>query len=186
MKEIIGFPMFIASICLAIYANYVAEEKTEQRHFAKSHVERIRERVDEGDYLFLRKASAIGKKSKGDHGSDQPGTIVVRDGLIIGKGSANSTVLWDSASHPEMLAIREAMKHLDTTSLRGCVIYSSAEPCPLCLSLIYMIDLDRIIYVKSSDPSALEGLNEKVRNSLMKHPSERHEREVIVPSKVLE
>ncbi len=65
------------------------------------------------------------------------GAVVVKDGRIVGEGSNRVTSTNDPTAHAEIIAIRAACKTLDSFQLDGCVIYSSCEPCPMCLGAIY-------------------------------------------------
>ena len=65
------------------------------------------------------------------------GSVIVKDDKIIAEGSNKVTSLNDPTAHGEIVAIREACKNLNTFDLSGCEIYTSCEPCPMCLSAIY-------------------------------------------------
>ena len=72
--------------------------------------------------------------------------VVVKDGRIIAAGANCVTSTNDPTAHAEVTAIREACRTLQRFDLRGCEIYTSCEPCPMCLSAIYWARLDRIFY----------------------------------------
>jgi len=72
------------------------------------------------------------------------GAVVVKDGVILGEGWNRVTSACDPTAHAEVSAIREACSRLGTFSLKGCEIYTSCEPCPMCLSAIYWARLDRL------------------------------------------
>lgn len=65
------------------------------------------------------------------------GAVIVKDGKIIGEGSNHVLANNDPTAHAEIVAIREACKNLSSFQLNGCEIYSSCEPCPMCLGAIY-------------------------------------------------
>ena len=72
-----------------------------------------------------------------DHNEGGPfGAIVVQDGVIIGLGNNRVTSSNDPTAHAEVVAIREACRHLNTFQLTDCIIYTSCEPCPMCLGAI--------------------------------------------------
>ena len=75
-------------------------------------------------------------------------SIIVKDNEIIAEGSNKVTSSNDPTAHGEIVAIREACKKLNTFDLSGCEIYTSCEPCPMCLSAIYWSRLDKIYYAK--------------------------------------
>jgi guanine deaminase len=74
------------------------------------------------------------------------GAIVVRDGRIVGRGSNRVTSANDPTAHAEIVAIRAACRRLETFRLDDCELYTSCEPCPMCLSAIYWARLRRVYY----------------------------------------
>jgi tRNA(Arg) A34 adenosine deaminase TadA len=81
-----------------------------------------------------------------DSGGGPFGAVIVKDGKIIARGVNRVTSQNDPTAHAEVTAIREASKILNTFSLQGCEIYTSCEPCPMCLAAIYWARIDRIYY----------------------------------------
>jgi tRNA(Arg) A34 adenosine deaminase TadA len=81
------------------------------------------------------------------------GAVVVKDGAIIGEGANQVTSSNDPTAHAEVLAIRAACKNLDAFDLEGCEIFTSCEPCPMCLGAIYWARLSRV-YFGNSDADA--------------------------------
>lgn len=74
------------------------------------------------------------------------GAVVVKDGEIIGRGGNKVTSSNDPTAHAEVVAIREACKNLGVFQLDGCEIYTSCEPCPMCLGAIYWARPDKVYY----------------------------------------
>lgn len=85
---------------------------------------------------FMRVAIGLAAENVGQGGGPF-GAVVVRDGKIIGSGVNRVTALLDPTAHAEINAIREACRNLESWQLEGCEIYSSCEPCPMCLGAIY-------------------------------------------------
>ena len=79
------------------------------------------------------------------------GSVIVKDNKIIAEGSNKVTSSNDPTAHGEIVAIREACKNLNTFDLSGCEIYTSCEPCPMCLSAIYWSRLDKIYYANTRE-----------------------------------
>ena len=79
------------------------------------------------------------------------GCIIVKDNKIIAEGSNKVTPNNDPTAHGEIVAIREACKKLNNFSLNGCELYSTCEPCPMCLSAIYWARIDKIYYANTRD-----------------------------------
>ncbi|MHA6259896.1 nucleoside deaminase [Sporosarcina sp. CAU 1771] len=82
--------------------------------------------------------------------------IVVKDGVIIGRGTNQVLLQTDPSAHAELLAIREACKVVGTTDLSDCVLYASGEPCPMCLGASYWANVGAIYYACSKTDAATE------------------------------
>lgn len=99
----------------------------------------------EKDNEYMRRAIALADESV-RRGGGPFGAIIVKDGVIIAEGSNSVTILNDPTAHAEVSAIREACRRLDTFHLDGCTIYTSCEPCPMCLGAIYWAGIKQIFY----------------------------------------
>ncbi len=82
------------------------------------------------------------------------GAVIVKDGKIIARGVNHVTRTNDPTAHAEVVAIREACKTLNTFQLNGCEIYTSCEPCPMCLGAIYWARPDKLFYANSKEDAA--------------------------------
>ena len=87
--------------------------------------------------LWMNEAIALARAGMREHGGGPFGAVVVCDGKVIGRGWNQVTSLLDPTAHAEVTAIRDACRNLKRFELRGCVLYTSCEPCPMCLSAIY-------------------------------------------------
>ncbi len=91
-----------------------------------------------------------------DEGRGGPfGAVVVKDGKIIACGINQVTINNDPTAHAEVVAIRAACKILNTFQLDGCEIFTSCEPCPMCLGAIYWARPDKLYYANSKEDAAL-------------------------------
>jgi len=82
------------------------------------------------------------------------GAVVVRHGKVVGRGSNQVTSHNDPTAHAEILAIREACKRLKTFQLDDCDLYTSCEPCPMCLAAIYWARLANVFYANTRQDAA--------------------------------
>jgi tRNA(Arg) A34 adenosine deaminase TadA len=82
------------------------------------------------------------------------GAVVVQNGNVVGRGSNQVTSTNDPTAHAEILAIRQACKRLKTFRLDDCDLYTSCEPCPMCLSAIYWARLGRVFYANTRQDAA--------------------------------
>jgi len=97
---------------------------------------------------FMRKAIALSIENI-NNGGGPFGAVIVKDGKIIAKGVNRVTANTDPTAHAEVNAIRKASKKLKTFDLAGCEIYTSCEPCPMCLGAVYWAHLDKMYYGNS-------------------------------------
>jgi guanine deaminase len=89
------------------------------------------------------------------------GAVVVKDGEIIAASGNKVTSTNDPTAHAEVSAIRLACEKLSTFDLKGCVIYTSCEPCPMCLSAIYWARIDQVYYANTKVDAAEIGFDDK-------------------------
>lgn len=82
------------------------------------------------------------------------GAIVVKNGEIVGRGCNEVTSTQDPTAHAEIVAIRNACKNLKSFQLDGCVLYTSCEPCPMCLGAIYWARPDKVYYANTREDAA--------------------------------
>lgn len=87
------------------------------------------------------------------------GAVVVKDGQIIGRGMNEVTSTNDPTAHAEMSAIREACQQLGSWQLQDCELYTSCEPCPMCMAAIYWARLDTLFYGNTKEDAARYGFN---------------------------
>jgi guanine deaminase len=112
-----------------------------------------------GEHDFLRRAVALALEAVRT-GGEPFGTVIVRDGVIIAEGT-NATA-HDPTAHGEILAIRRACSALGTNDLSGCAMFTSCEPCPMCLGAICWARLSRLSFACDRRDAARAGLPEDV------------------------
>lgn len=121
---------------------------------------------------FMKEAVELSKKHM-ENGDGGPfGCVIVKNKKIIGKGWNNVLKSRDPTAHAEMCAIRDACANLDTNQLEGCDIYSSCEPCPMCLGAIYWARPDRVFYANTREDAAALGFDDSFIYQEMKLPFE--------------
>ncbi len=103
---------------------------------------------------FLERAIELSQQGM-DSGNGGPfGCVVVQNGKIVGEGNNRVTSTNDPTAHAEVVAIREACKKLNTFQLNDCDIYTSCEPCPMCLGAIYWARPRSVIYANTREEAA--------------------------------
>ena len=99
---------------------------------------------------FMKRAIELSVESI-NKGGGPFGSVIVKDNKIIAEGSNKVTPTNDPTAHGEIVAIRKACKKLNNFSLKGCELYSTCEPCPMCLSAIYWARIDKIYYANTRE-----------------------------------
>ena len=127
---------------------------------------------------LMRKAIELSIESV-RNGGGPFGAVIAREGEIIAEGSNGVTIYNDPTAHAEVTAIRKACEKLGTFDLKGCEIYTSCEPCPMCLGAIYWAHLDKIYYANDRKDAANIGFDDdfiyqeiEVKPQYRKKPSE--------------
>lgn len=104
--------------------------------------------------IFMREAIQLSIDNVKSGNGGPFGAVVVKEGKIIARGANQVTASNDPTAHAEVVAIREACRVLGSFQLDGCEIYTSCEPCPMCLGAIYWARPDRIYYANSKEDAA--------------------------------
>ena len=108
---------------------------------------------------LMRRAIELSENSV-RNGGGPFGAVIAKDGEIIAEGSNKVTINNDPTAHAEVRAIRNACKILNTFELANCVIYTSCEPCPMCLGAIYWARLSKIFYANDRKDAAEIGFDD--------------------------
>ncbi|WP_321322871.1 nucleoside deaminase [Thiomicrorhabdus sp.] len=115
-----------------------------------------------GQPHLMRHAIKLSKE-KMEAGFGGPfGALITKDGEVVAEGYNKVTSENDPTAHAEVTAIREACKKLNTFDLSGCEIYTSCEPCPMCLSAIYWARIETIYYANSREDAADIGFDDEM------------------------
>lgn len=128
----------------------------------------------EQDIYFLGKAIALAQKGV-ETGEGGPfGCVVVQNGQIVGVGNNKVTSHCDPTAHAEVVAIRDACHQLQTFQLNDCQIYTSCEPCPMCLGAIYWARPQRVIFAATKTDAASVGFDDAfIYDEIVLEPQDR-------------
>lgn len=123
---------------------------------------------------FLRRAIALATENVLQGKGGPFGAVIVRDGEIIGEGTNSVTATNDPTAHAEVIAIRTAARALGTFDLSGCELYTSCEPCPMCLAATYWARISAIYYAANATDAAKAGFDDAfLYNELRKDHASR-------------
>jgi tRNA(Arg) A34 adenosine deaminase TadA len=114
----------------------------------------------QGNPEFMRQAIALATENVTSGRGGPFGAVIVRDGEVIATGANQVTATHDPTAHAEVVAIRNACRVVGNFSLEGCAIYTSCEPCPMCLAAIYWSRLDAIFYSGTASDAADAGFDD--------------------------
>jgi len=109
---------------------------------------------------FLRRAIFLATENVTSGHGGPFGAVIVREGKIVGEGVNSVTATNDPTAHAEVSAIRAACRALGTFSLAGCELYTSCEPCPMCLAASYWARLDVVYYGACATDAARAGFDD--------------------------
>ena len=107
----------------------------------------------------MREAIELSRKSV-EAGGGPFGAVIVKDGKIVARGTNSVTLHNDPTAHAEICAIREACRVAENFRLTGCELYTSCEPCPMCLSAAYWAGISRIYYANTRQDAAEAGFDD--------------------------
>jgi guanine deaminase len=126
-----------------------------------------------GNPAFMQQAIALAIESVNSGRGGPFGAVIVRNGEVLTAGSNLVTATNDPTAHAEVVVIRNACTKLGSFSLKGCEIYTSCEPCPMCLAAIYWARMDAIYYGSTAADAAAAGFDDAFLYDEMKLPIER-------------
>ena len=131
---------------------------------------------------LMRRAIFVSEESV-KSGGGPFGAVIAKDGVIIAEASNSVTIDHDPTAHAEVNAIRKATQKLNTFDLEGCEIYTSCEPCPMCLGAIYWAHLDKIYYANDRKDAARIGFDDDfIYKEIALSPQDRNKQmEILLP-----
>jgi guanine deaminase len=123
---------------------------------------------------WMNEAIALARAGMRIHGGGPFGAVIVANGELVGRGCNQVTPMLDPTAHAEVTAIRDACRALQRFDLRGCDLYTSCEPCPMCLASAYWARISRIVYSNTRDDAAAIGFDDAfIYDEMPKDPTDR-------------
>jgi guanine deaminase len=130
---------------------------------------RLEERLEEE--RFLARAVALSREHMEGGAGGPFGAVIVRDGKVMAEGWNRVTSANDPTAHAEVVAIRRACELAGAFALPGAVLYTSCEPCPMCLAAAYWARVERIVYANTRDDAAAIGFDDALIYEEMPKPA---------------
>lgn len=109
---------------------------------------------------FMRQAIALSRRGMAGGAGGPFGAVVVRDGVVVAEGWNQVTSTNDPTAHAEVVAIRRACTALGRFDLRGCTVFTSCEPCPMCLAALYWSRCEAVVYGNDRLQAAQAGFDD--------------------------
>ncbi|MEZ5429539.1 MAG: nucleoside deaminase [Pyrinomonadaceae bacterium] len=116
----------------------------------------------EQDEKFMRRAIELAQNGIDANDGGPFGAVVVKDGRIVAEGWNQVTSTNDPTAHAEIVAIRKACAELNSFQLEGCTVYTSCEPCPMCLGAIYWARPERMLFACTREDAARVGFDDEM------------------------
>ncbi|MCU7937930.1 MAG: nucleoside deaminase [gamma proteobacterium symbiont of Bathyaustriella thionipta] len=110
---------------------------------------------------YISEAIFLARQSIDKHQGGPFGAIIVKDNHVIGRGTNQVTHHNDPTAHAEIEAIRDACRNIQSFSLEGCTLYTSSEPCPMCLSAIYWARIDTVLFANTYEQASQIGFDDQ-------------------------
>jgi tRNA(Arg) A34 adenosine deaminase TadA len=124
------------------------------------------------DELFMKEAIRLARQGMLANKGGPFGAVIVKNGQIIGRGYNRVIADNDPTAHAEIIAIREACRHLDSFQLKDCTVYASCEPCPMCLGALYWARPARVVYAADARSAANAGFDDQFIYEELKKPAD--------------
>jgi guanine deaminase len=125
------------------------------------------------DEVFMARAIQLSIENVHSGRGGPFGAVIVKNNAIIAEGTNQVTSALDPTAHAEVVAIRQACRQLGTFQLRDCEIFTSCEPCPMCLGAIYWTRLARVCFANSAADASLIGFDDSLIYAQIAQPYAR-------------
>jgi guanine deaminase len=128
---------------------------------------------------FMRMAIDLSEYNVKEGQGGPFGAVIVKDGMVVARSANKVVTTNDPTAHAEVSAIRLACQELGTYNLEGCEIYTSCEPCPMCLGAIYWARIDKIYYANTKADAASIGFDDHFIYQELEQPMEKRRLPVV-------
>ena len=133
----------------------------------------------EEDRTFMERAIALAREGAERNDGGPFGCVIVRDGRVVGEGCNKVTSTNDPTAHAEIVAIRDACRNLAAFQLEGCVVYTSCEPCPMCLGAIYWARPAAVFFAGTREDAAAAGFDDELFYDELGKPNDERQLKLV-------
>jgi tRNA(Arg) A34 adenosine deaminase TadA len=131
--------------------------------------------MKENDIAFMRRAIELAQSGVDNDQGGPFGCVIVKDGQIVGEGCNQVTSTNDPTAHAEIVAIRDACRKLNSFQLTDCSVYTSCEPCPMCLGAIYWARPMAIYFAGTREDAAAAGFDDALFYDELDRPNDERQ-----------
>jgi tRNA(Arg) A34 adenosine deaminase TadA len=131
--------------------------------------------MNDQDIAFMRRAIELARAGAESNAGGPFGCVIAKDGRIVGEGCNQVTSTNDPTAHAEIVAIRNACASLGSFQLTGCVVYTSCEPCPMCLGAIYWARPSAIYFAGTREDAAAAGFDDDLFYDELDRPNDERQ-----------
>ncbi|MGB2925201.1 MAG: nucleoside deaminase [Limnothrix sp.] len=124
---------------------------------------------------FMQMAISLSEENVFQNKKQPFGAVVVKNGEVIGKAFNEVDKQNDPTAHAEIMAIRRACETVGSAQLEGCELYTSAEPCPMCIGAIYWSQLEKVYFGNSKEDAKEAGFSDQFIYEELDHPAEKRD-----------
>jgi len=145
----------------------------------------FKQKIMEREIKFMEEAIRLAKEGMQANAGGPFGCVIVKDNVIIGRGCNRVIVDKDPTAHAEITAIRDACKNLQDFQLEGCEVYTSCEPCPMCMGAIYWARPAKVYFAASRHDAAAAGFDDSMIYQELSASAEKRKIQMtcIIPAK---
>ena len=131
--------------------------------------------MNDSHETFMRRAIELARQGVENDQGGPFGCVIAKDGQIVGEGCNQVTSANDPTAHAEIVALRAACKNLNSFQLTGCTVYTSCEPCPMCLGAIYWARPAAIYFAGTRDDAAAAGFDDELFYDEIDRPNDERQ-----------
>jgi guanine deaminase len=135
--------------------------------------------MTEQDIAMMRRAIELAQNGVDNDQGGPFGCVIAMDGRIVGEGCNEVTSTNDPTAHAEIVAIRSACRNLESFQLTGCVVYTSCEPCPMCLGAIYWARPSAIFFAGTRQDAAAAGFDDELFYDELDRPNDERQLKMV-------
>ena len=135
--------------------------------------------MNDNHVAFMHRAIELARQGVENNQGGPFGCVIAKDGQIVGEGCNEVTSSNDPTAHAEIVAIRAACEKLNSFQLDGCTVYTSCEPCPMCLGAIYWARPKAIYYAGTRDDAAAAGFDDELIYSELEKPNDQRQLKMV-------